>query len=160
MLFMGLPVSGAEVLYVFVVLLMIIYLIAYYFQFDNNRIWIFPLAIMLLFFSVTHYHPQWFLWLSPLLLIELVSNGFKHRILVVGLFFCWLGIMLFFEPSLSYGAFSAIIPQLSITPGFSEIFKKYLDVYQIKSILRSIFAAFSIFYLYLLIFSTRIKKAL
>lgn len=145
MLFMGLPVSGAEVLYVFVVILFSIWFWAYYKETKKERIWIFVLMIFLLFFSVTHYHPQWFLWITPFLILELVYTNFKHLFLVFILFVCWLGLTLFFEPSLSYGAFSPIWPQLANSQGFSEIFSRYIDVFMVKSLIRSVFAAASVF---------------
>jgi len=144
MLFMGLPVSGAEVLYVFVVVLFLIWFRVYYKRVEKEKIWVFILLTFLLFFSVTHYHPQWFLWITPFLILELVYSRFEHLFLVLVLFGCWLGITLFFEPSLSYGAFSPIWPQLATVQGFSEVLSSHINVFMVKSLIRSVFAGASL----------------
>lgn len=140
MLFMGLPVSGAEVLYIFVVLLIVLWFWLYYHRVGTEKIWIYVLITFLLYFSVTHYHPQWFLWVTPFLVLELVFNNFKRLFLVGLLVLSWLTLTLFFEPSLSYGAFSPLWPQLEKAAGLSDVVSKYIDPFLIKSIFRSVFA--------------------
>ncbi len=79
MLFMGLNVSGAEVLYPFIILLTILFLHAFYakvkFQLED-----YFLAILLLMLSVTHFHPQWFLWATPYLIIYLIKKTLRTKI--------------------------------------------------------------------------------
>jgi len=145
MLFMGWPVSGAEVVYPFVIGIFLIYFLAYYAK-RRIPICVYFLSILLLTFSVTHYHPQWFLWITPLLIWELVENNFKHLLLVVSLSVCWLAITLLFEPSLSYGLFNPLWPQLDNAPALATILGKYTDVFQAKSIIRSVFAASALFF--------------
>lgn len=146
MLFMKLNVSGAEGVYPFILGLVLIYFHAYY----KGRLILlgyYILAILLLLFSVTHFHPQWFLWVTPLLNWEAVTGKLKYWPILATLFFCWLFITLFFEPSLSYGLFHPIIPALKETVGLSEIIGKYYDVNLIKSIIRSVFAGASVYYI-------------
>lgn len=145
MLFMGWPVSGAEVIFPFILLLTFLYLFAYYTKRKLSPA-VFFLAILLLIFSVTHYHPQWFLWVTPLLIWELVENNFKHAIAVVILFLGWLTITLFFESSLSFGLFAPIRSGLENARSLSEIVGKHTDVFQLKSLVRSVFAGTSLFY--------------
>jgi len=145
MLFMGWPVSGAEVVYPFVIGIFLIYFLAYYAK-KRIPICVYFLSILLLTFSVTHYHPQWFLWITPLLIWELVENNFKHLLLVVSLSVCWLAITLLFEPSLSYGLFNPLWPQLDNAPALATTLGKYTDVFQAKSIIRSVFAASALFF--------------
>ena len=151
MLFMGWPVSGAEVIYPFLIFLMIIYLANYYLKNKNfsliKNLNIYYLAIFLLTFSVTHYHPQWFLWVTPFLILDWVFNDGKNKLLIGILFLCWLVITFLFEPSLSVGLFNPVWPQLNDFVGLSEILGKYTDVFQFKSVIRSIFAGTCVFYL-------------
>jgi hypothetical protein len=149
MLFMVFMLTGAEGVYPFIIGLIIIFFISY-FAGKGRDITYYFLAILLLFYSVTSYHPQWFLWVAPLLIYELVKNNLKHWPLIATLFVCWLAITLLFEASLSYGLFSPIFPQLANAPSLSDTISRYTNVYQLKSILRSIFAGDSVYYLYLL----------
>lgn len=144
MLFLSWNITGAEVLFPFVIIFVLIVLHASYFGKGKiKELWKYYFAILLLFFSVTHYHPQWFLWLTPFMIIELLKNNFIHKWLHLTLFAIFVFIVLMFESSLSYGLFAPILPQLANGPGLSEFVNRYYDVFQLKSILRSIFAAVS-----------------
>ena len=141
MLFAKMPVSGAEYLSVFVVLY--IFLVGISFL-KKIELWKWFLAVLLLFFSVTHYHPQWFLWLSPFLVFFWVDYP-RFRIFPVSLFFCWFLILLLFEPSLSVSLFAPISYSLNEVMPLSDFLSRYYDVFQLKSIIRSIFAGVSLF---------------
>lgn len=143
-LFMKLPVSGAEAIFPFVLLLTVLYFVAFY---QRKRLSVEHcfLTIVLLILSLTHYHPQWYLWVTPFLVIELVRKNLKNWLLILVLFFSWLFITLTFEPSLSVGLFRPIWPQLGDAPGLSDLLDRHTDVFQIKSIVRSIFAGASLY---------------
>lgn len=64
--------------------------------------WAWPMSVLLLFYSVTHYHPQWFTWISPFLILTLI-NFKKSLPLLAILLLCHLLIVLSFEPSLNFG---------------------------------------------------------
>jgi hypothetical protein len=157
MLFLSWNITGAEVLFPFVIIFVLIVLHASYFGKGRIKdLWKYYFSILLLFFSVTHYHPQWFLWLTPLMIIELLQNDFVHKWLHLTLSAIFVFIVLMFESSLSYGLFSPILPQLANGPNLSDFVNRYYDVFQLKSILRSIFAAFSIWIIFdLLIFRSK-----
>lgn len=147
MLFMNWPVTAAEGIFPFVLLIIIIYLISYYKNRKLNVEVIF-LSIVLMLLSVMSYHPQWFLWVTPFLIWALVNSSLKYIELVVSLFAAWLIITLLFEASLSYGLFTPIWHNLVNAPSLSIAFSKVADVFQFRSIIRSIFAGASLFYLY------------
>ena len=147
MLFMNFPVSGAEGIFPFILILSLIYFILY-FRPGEQRLSTWALAIVLLILSVTHYHPQWFLWVTPFLVWELAENNLKHWFLVLIFIGSWALITLFFEPSLSVGLFAPINPDLQKLPGLAEIVSKFFNVFQIKSYVRSVFAAAAIFYIW------------
>lgn len=150
MLFMGLPVSGAETIYIFILGLVIVWWLAFYNYILKERLWIYILITFLLYFSITHYHPQWFLWITPFLLYELVVDKFNNYFCVLVLFLCWLFLTLLFEASLSYGVFCPLSPFLLKAPSLSLYLTKYIDPFLVKSAIRTIFAGTSIFLVFLI----------
>src|SRR3989344_6668311 len=95
MLYMIWPVTGAEGIYPFILILTLIYFYLYFNEIMRNLNSIFTI-ILLLIFSVTHYHPQWFLWVTPFLIVELVESNFKHLLPVLTFVASWVIITLFF----------------------------------------------------------------
>ncbi len=140
MLFMGWSLSGAEVVFPFVLFLALIYFFGFYAK-RKLDLSIYFMAILLLIFSVTHFHPQWFLWVTPFLIWEFIDNNFENIILVLTIFLGWLALTLLFEPSLSFGLFNPLWPSLEKAVGLSDILGKYTNIYQFKSLIRSVFAA-------------------
>lgn len=148
MLFMIWKVTSAEGIFPFVLALTFIYFFSHYSKL-KIRIENVILVILLIIFSVTHYHPQWFIWLTPLLVLNLVATNFKHALLVATLFLSWLFIVFTFEPSLSYGLFSPIFPSLAdANISLTNLILNYSDPNQVKSIVRSVFAGAAAFYSY------------
>ena len=147
MLFMGWNVSGAEVIYPFLIILTFLYLHSFYAK-NKLSIFSYEALIMFLTFSVTHYHPQWFLWITPFLLVYLIKLNFKFTLLITMMFFTWFFITLLFEASLSYGLFNPIFPTLSHASSLSDLVNRYTNVFQLKSIIRSFFAGGAIFLSY------------
>jgi hypothetical protein len=147
MLFMGLNVSGTEVIYPFIALLVVIYLHSYYAKEKLNLAGYF-FTILLLLLSVTHFHPQWFIWATPFLLWFLVKSRMKYTLLVTGLFVGWFVITLFFEASLSYGMLNPLWPQLGQAPSLTIFVDMVYDSYQLKSLMRSLIVGISIYVTY------------
>jgi len=164
MLFARLPVSGAEGVYLFIFLFC---LICYYAFYDKNKtgekskkkniiqLSNYYLFILLAFFSVTHFHPQWFVWVTPFLIINFIENKMQTWPMILAMFFSWLGITLLFEPSLSIGLFAPLSKDLLQAKGLVGVMPLAFDAFMVKSILRSIFAASSLF---LAIFSFKYKE--
>ncbi len=91
-------------------------------------IWGWFLAVSLLFYSLTHYHPQWFTWITPLLILAWVHNrklGWQLGVLLG----CYWLIVLSFEPSLNLGLV-----------GLSGSLERFLTN-DVVSLIRGIFAA-------------------
>lgn len=146
MLFMQFPVTGAESLYPFIIGLFLIILVAYYkkYKFDLNDYF---LVTMLLMFSVTHYHPQWFLWITPFLLLNLLRDKYSDWLIVLIFTTCWLILVFSFDPSLNYGLFRVVAPVLAeARVGLFDIVAKYTDANMVKSLVRSVFAGTALFY--------------
>lgn len=148
MLFMNFAVSGAEGIFPFIILLTIIFLVAFY-KTAKLKLVDYFLVIMLLVFSVTHYHPQWFLWITPFLIIKLVDRYFSDWLLILVFFISWFLITLSFDASLNYGLFRVVNPDLAeARMSVFDMIAKYTDVNMLKSLIRSAFAGSSIFYAY------------
>ncbi|KKR92107.1 MAG: hypothetical protein UU42_C0004G0023 [Candidatus Woesebacteria bacterium GW2011_GWA1_41_13b] len=60
------------------------------------------LSPLLIFFAVTHFHPQWFVWASPLLILRLIKDRASWLPVTVLLVSYFL-IILSFDPSLNFG---------------------------------------------------------
>ena len=149
MLFMQFPVTAAEGIYPFVFILFLIYFWIYYRKISRDNLPFVYLSILLLLFSVTHYHPQWFLWVTPLLIWQNVKTNHKYWLLTTTLFAIWLLITLMFEPSLSVGLFGPVCESCRTAIGLSDILANFQDINMFKSLLRSIFAAASFMLIYL-----------
>jgi hypothetical protein len=146
MFFAKIPVSGAEYLSLFTLLYSFLFVLSLA---KKREVWQWFLAVLLIFFSVTHYHPQWFLWTAPFLVIFMVEYR-RLIILPLTLLFCWLFITLLFEPSLSVALFAPISPSLIKLPPLTEVLNHYYDVFQLKSFLRSIFAGVALLIVFLI----------
>jgi len=108
-------------------------------------LWKYYLAFFLILFSVTHYHPQWFLWVSPFIVIELVANKWRNLLLDLTILGCYIFIILTFDNSLSVGMYSVLNQNLNKFPGIDKILSSKIDLFLLKSTVRSVFAATSIF---------------
>jgi hypothetical protein len=93
---------------------------------------------LLLFYSFTHFHPQWFVWAMPLLTISF-GNIKAARLPILLLLASFVGIVLFFESSLNFGLFN-------INIYLPSLINKYYSSDQLISIIRGVFAA-TAFYL-------------
>ncbi len=144
MLYMKLPLSGAEYLSLFLLGYFLLLILAAQKKVKDN-LWRFGLVLLLLFFSVTHYHPQWFLWITPFFIWDWLKYGRQHLPYLVLLSFCWLVLTFFFEPSLNVGLLAPVFPSLLKGGGLTELVGRFYDPFLVKSIVRSFFAAVALF---------------
>jgi hypothetical protein len=128
-------------------------------------------TVLLLFFSVTHFHPQWFVWVSPWLILMLFSPFYQGRespqamqttqrvngghllnsglvMPITVLLLCYLILVTSFESTLNWGIFvwNQGAPDLmTFLPQFMQLEKfKYL------SLIRSFFAGTSVYLIFLI----------
>lgn len=149
LLYAGINVSGADVIYLFPVLYLLLLFYVFNFPPKVGNLWQVFLAAFLVLFSLTNYHPQWFIWITPFLVIWIVYQPEKWFYPIL-LFIIFAGIVLLFEPSLSIGLFSPIAPFLTKTPSLSLLIERFIPVHQVASLLRSIFAGVSLFMIFLI----------
>ena len=148
MFYMEWMLSGAEGLYPY--LLGVVLLIWHAFKSKNaaDMLWKYYLGFFLILFSVTHFHPQWFLWIAPFLVIELVANNWRNTWLDLSIFACYVFIIFTFDNSLNIGLFAVINQNLNSFPGVEKLLSAKTDIFFLKSSVRSIMAATSIFLIF------------
>lgn len=158
MLYMKLPLSGAEYLSVFALGYFGLLFFTTRLAGQKEILWKVGLVLMLLFFSITHYHPQWFLWITPFLVWDWLTFGKKHLVYIGILLFCYIAILLFFEPTLHIGLFAPIAPDLLKLGSLTEVVGRFYDAFLIKSLLRTLFATAAVFLVYFSFHHDQTKK--
>lgn len=152
-LYAALPVSGGESIIYFPMFLLFFYLLIWgYRQFiSQNRVvemWKLYLIPLLLFFIFTHYHPQWFIWITPILIMELVELRFKNLLPQILIYLSWFGSLFFFDPGLTINMFAPIVPFLHNLPSIWILLKINIDYNFSRSLIQTIFASASFYLLY------------
>ena len=145
------PISGGESIILFPFILIFFYLYIYL----NNKllnnfenVWKIDFIILILFFIFTHYHPQWFLWLTPFLIIALIKSNNKIVLPFVLSLISFFGLLFFFDSSLTIGIFSPIISSLYQSPTAWEIFRINIDTSFARSILQTLFVSCGAIFIY------------
>lgn len=138
-------VSGSEGIFPYLLGLVILYLHAYRNKNLITGLWKYYLGFFLVLFSVTHYHPQWFIWISPFIIIELVSTSWYNLWLDLTLFACYIFIVLTFDNSLSVGMFAVLNQNLNKFPGIDKLISAKTDLFALKSYVRTLFAGVGLF---------------
>lgn len=142
------PISGGESIILFLAFVGFFYLIFLYRVEKVENLWQRFFIILLLFFSFTHYHPQWFLWLTPFLIIELLSNNFKHLFLLVLIAISFLGAISLFEQSLSIGLFVPLSKTLLGGPNLWQLLNQNSDINFLRSLFQSLFVFVAAYFIY------------
>ncbi len=93
------------------------------------------MSALLLFFSVVHYHVQWFTWIIPPLIVVLTSK--KLLLPSAVLLVCYAAIVLLSEQTLFFGLFGS---NFSLASKFT-----LMPVDQFISLVRTVFAATSVY---------------
>jgi len=148
-LYASIAISGGASILLFPIFLFFFYLYLFYHKQDVKNLWNICLVTLLIFFVFTHHHPQWILWLSPFLIIDLIKSQFKNLVLVILVIVSFIGSLFFFDPSLTVNIFSPLIPSLYNLPSLWEIYKIQMDFHLGRSLMQSILIASALYYFYL-----------
>ena len=153
-LYANIPVSGEEAIILFPVALIFFYIFIWQdkhifsYIHKTKNIWKLYLVPLLLFFIFTHFHPQWLLWVTPLLIFDLVENDFKNIIPNILIFLSWFGSLFFFEPGLNINMFAPLIPVLHDMPSIWILLNLKIDYNLARSLLQTTLAASSFYLIY------------
>lgn len=143
-LYANIPVSGGESILLFPAFLILFYLLILK-QINKSSLWKFYLISLLLFFIFTHYHPQWLIWITPFIILDLVIEKFKNIIPVVMILGSWFASLFFFDSSLTIGLFTPLFPILKNSPSIWNLIHINPDYNFSRSILQTILAATSFY---------------
>lgn len=136
-------IGGDERIYVFVIAYTFLCLWLFWRREKIDNLWRVASIILLLFYSLTAFNPQWFLWVIPFFVIWWVKerNSRPLQLILYSLYFL---IVIFFESTVHLGLFAPISASFAQIPGPSEIFERFFfQATRLKSYLRSIFAGFA-----------------
>lgn len=146
-LYASIPISAGENLILFPLTLVIFYLSFYFYNF-RDFLWQKFFVVLLLFFIFTHYHPQWFLWITPFLIIDLIRSNFRNAILIVLSSISYFALLFFFDSSLTVGIFAPIFPFLYSLPSIWVMLGINIDYNFSRSVFQTLFAGVGFYYIY------------
>lgn len=147
-LYASIPVSGGEGILLFPASLVLFYLFIWSKRADKLFYWKIYLIPLLLFFIFTHYHPQWLIWITPFLILDLVVNKFKNVLAILLIFGTWFTSLFFFDSSLTIGLFAPVWPTLKDTLDIWTLLNFKVDYNLLRSLIQTIFAGASAFLIY------------
>ncbi len=132
MFFAKINLTGSEYLSIF----MIAYAVTIgLFVLYKRNFYVSILGILISFFSLTHYHPQWMVWITPFVILSLYQYP-KLKIYWVLWFLSFLVVVFNFDQSLNWGI-TIFTRQL---PDFTSIIPPTIEINKYVSLVRS-FAA-------------------
>lgn len=129
-------VSGSQYLPLFFVGLFLLFWYNFFYQ-ESRQTFTWFAAVGLIFYSLTHYHPQWFVWIAPALVL-MFANYPKSRLPQLGMLATYTLIVLLFEPSLNFGLFN-------IDFSLFSFINRFYPADQLSSLARAFFAACAFF---------------
>lgn len=147
-LYAQIPISGGESIIIFLAVVIFFYLVFLYRRTSAANLWQRFFIMMLVFFTFTHYHPQWFLWITPFFIIDLVITDFKHLLPLIICFVSFVILTTFFDPGLTVWLFAPVNPALWGLPGIWQQLGMNLDVNFLRSLFQTVFVGSALYYLY------------
>lgn len=147
-LYAAIPVSGGESILLFPTALLVFYFVIWRKKMDKLSFWQIYAIPLLLFFIFTHFHPQWLIWVTPFFIIDLISSQFKNIWVILLILGSFTSSLFFFDPSLTLGLFSPLVPILHNAPGIWTMLHLDLDFNFLRSILQTIFVSAALYLIY------------
>lgn len=148
-LYAQIPVSGGESILLFLAIIIFFYLMFLSFRASVANLWQRYFIVLILFFSFTHFHPQWFLWMAPFLIIDLIHTNFKNWVAVLLVLSSYLLMILLFDPGLSIGLFAPLNPALYSSQGIFQLLGLNIEINFGRSLAQTAFVGAMLYYLYL-----------
>ena len=145
-LYLTLPISGGEAIIPYLALY-IFFSLAFLINKGNAQVlWKRYFYILLLFFMLTHYHPQWFLWITPFFIYDFVYSKYKNWLVLAIALFSYFGLITLFDPGLSTRLFAPIFPHLYEAPGLWELLGIRFDLNFARSVLHTLFVGAALYW--------------
>lgn len=138
-LYAQIPLSGGESVIIYIAALVFVYLMFMVYQTTIQNMTSRMTIVLLIFFALTHFHPQWFLWIVPFLILDLVESKFRSLWPLIVIVLSWFGSLWFFDSGMTIGMFSPVWPDLYNSLSVWQLAGISPDVNFFRSILASIF---------------------
>jgi len=148
-LYAQIPISGGESIILFLAVVIFLYLVFIYKKVSAEDLWKRFFLMMLTFFVFTHYHPQWFLWITPFLVIDLVYSNFKNWVVLAITLVSYFALITFFDPGLTVWLFAPLNPNLWGLPGPWQLMGLNPDINIFRSIFQTLFVGAAMYYSYI-----------
>lgn len=142
-----LPISGGEAIVLYLGIMVLIYY-AFWYAKNGWPLWLKYLTVLMVFFSLTHFHPQWFLWVTPWVILAMIVNRLRNWLIVTVLLLAYLAQILLFEGGLNVGLFSPLNPSLLEVNSIWQLWGINLDINLMRSIAQTLLVASAIFLVY------------
>lgn len=142
------PISGGESILLFLAAIIFFYFLFLNQRLEKTNLWQYFFIIALIFFIFTHFHPQWFLWLTPFLIIEIVKSQFRNFLVVLTLFLSWFLMLFFFDSSLTFGLFAPVNPALYQSKTLWQLLNINIDFNFVRSISQTFFVGAAFYFIY------------
>lgn len=139
-------ISTGEKIILYPLFILFFYLLFIYEKKLIPALWRKFFIIMLLFFVFTHYHPQWFVWLTPFLILDLIASKLKNWILVGISLFSFFSLLFFFDASLTLAIFAPIYPDLYSITNVWKYWGININDVLARSLLQTIFVSAALIY--------------
>jgi hypothetical protein len=147
-LYPQIAVSGGQAIMLFPAAIIFVYLAYYFGRVTGAKLWLVFFLLLLVFFIFTHTHPQWFLWLTPLIILDLLNTNLRTWPLASVSLISFIFLVTFFDPGLSTWLFAPLFPSLYGVPGIWELVGINIDINFARSIFHSLFVGAALFYMY------------
>lgn len=120
-LYANLPLSGNESILIVPAIVLTLYLIFFFKKRGYSDFLNFSLMTLTLVLAFTHFHIQWFLWITPLLILWFLEGQDKNKLLpILGLSLSLLIMLFCFDSSLQLKLFAPLWPNLDQMKGLAE----------------------------------------
>ncbi|KKR80036.1 MAG: hypothetical protein UU73_C0001G0203 [Candidatus Daviesbacteria bacterium GW2011_GWA1_41_61] len=147
-LYPQIAVSGGEAIFLFLILLTFLYLVMLTIPARVENLWQRFFIALIPFFIFTHFHPQWFLWLAPFIILSLVKEASLSILPAAIMMVTFAGMIFFFDPGLSLGLFSPLNSSLYNSPSIWKILSINPDYNFARSLLQTGFAGGALYFIY------------
>lgn len=138
-LYAQIPLSGGESVLLYIATLICVYLLFFVKTAERNQLGERMMIIMMIFFMFTHFHPQWFLWTVPFLILNIVNTNFKSVLGQIVIYLAWFAGLWFFDSGMTIGLFAPIWPNLYNGQSIWELVGYQVDVNFARSLIASVF---------------------
>jgi len=139
------PWGSKDTTYIFMVLYALLFL--WYVIKDKEKKLNLIEANLILFavlFIVVNFHPQWFLWIIPFIIVVSVERGYTHLLKYLYLFF----FITILEWKLEWEYFKLMAPEFfSAPPAVADLINRLYNSQHLINIARSIFSAMLIYFI-------------